>query len=453
MTHFDLMIIGTGSGNTILGPEFDDWSVAIVERGVFGGTCLNRGCVPSKMLVYPADLVEAIRHSSRLGVEATLDKVSWPDIRGRVFERIDPIAAGGEEYRRQAANVSLFAGNGRFVAPRTLEVDGQILTSDRVVIAAGARPFIPPVDGLDRVEFHTSDTIMRIHRIPERLAILGGGYISAEMAHVFDSFGSSVSIVNRSNVLLRAEDEDVSRRFTEAYRGRLDLFLGMTATSVAQDDAEITLELSGAQGRTVLTADVLLLAMGRVPNSDQLGVTAADVEVDAYGYVVVDETMATTAPGVWALGDVCNPMQLKHIANLEAKVVQHNLLNPDDPIAADYTATPHAVFANPQVASVGHTEQDLRARGIPYVTSCRDYAETAYGWAMEDTTGFCKVIADPGNGLLLGAHILGPQASTLIQQVVQGMRCGLTVEAMARDVIYTHPALPEVVEQALLGLL
>ncbi|KAA0236495.1 MAG: Mycothione reductase [Acidimicrobiales bacterium] len=453
MPHFDLMIIGTGSGNTILGPEFDDWDVAIVERDAFGGTCLNRGCVPSKMLVYPADLVEAIRHSSRLGVEASLDKINWPEIRARVFDRIDPIAVAGEEYRRRAANVSVFAGSGRFVAPRALEVDEQVLTADRVVIAAGARPFVPPVEGLDRVGFHTSDTIMRIRQIPERLVILGGGYISAEMAHVFDSFGSSVSIVNRSNVLLRAEDEDVSRRFTEAYRGRLDLLLGMTARSVEQDDAEITVELAGAEGTTAVTADALLVAMGRVPNSDQLEVTAADVEVDDKGYVLVDETMATTAPGVWALGDVCNPMQLKHVANLEAKVVRHNLLNPDNAVAADYTATPHAIFASPQVASVGYTEQELRARGLPHVTSCRDYAETAYGWAMEDTTGFCKVIADPGSGTLLGAHILGPQASTLIQQVVQGMRFGLTVEAMARDVIYTHPALPEVVEQALVGLL
>jgi len=195
-----------------------------------------------------------------------------------------------------------------------------------------------------------------------------------------------------------------------------------------------------------------MVAAGRIPNSDRIDVAAAGVEVDDHGHVRTDDTYATSVPGIWAFGDLANHYQLKHMANAEARLVRYNLLHPGQPRRATFPVVPSAVFAYPQVASAGATEQQLRERGARYVAASRAYADSAYGWALEDTSGFVKILADPGSGLLLGAHIMGPQASTLIQPLIQAMCLGNTADQIARGVLYIHPALTEVVEQALLEL-
>ncbi len=453
MAHFDLVVVGAGSGNSLLTPELAERRVAIVERGDFGGTCLNRGCIPSKMLVHVADVAEATRHAGRLGISARLDEVRWPEVSERVFGRIDPIAVAGEEYRQGLANVAVYKGQARFCGPRRLEVDGAPVTGDAVVLAAGARPFIPPHPDLSAVDYQTSDTIMRLPEPPRRLLIWGGGYVAAELAHVFGAAGSNVTIINRGPRLLRAEDIDVSKAFTAAYRKR---FRVLTGTQVLTADTTptggVTLRVRREDGDETVSGDVLLVAAGRIPNGDELAVAAAGVALDAAGYVVTDEHGRTTADGVWALGDICNPNQLKHVANAEARAVAHNLAHPENLRPVALGPTPHAVFASPQVAAVGSTEQALKAAGRPYLRSVRPYSDTAYGWAMEDETSFCKVLSDPATDRLLGAHICGPDAAVLLQQLVQAMACDLTVEQVACGQMYIHPALSEVVEQALLGL-
>lgn len=446
--HFDLVVVGTGSGNSVLTPDFDDWRVALIERDTFGGTCLNRGCIPSKMFVYTADVAHQTGHTGHLGVDSSLDGVRWPEIVNRVFGRIDPIAQGGEDYRHSLENVSVFKGDAQFTDHKLLEVNGHQITGDHIVLAAGARPFIPPIPGLDTVPYHTSDTVMRLASLPERLVILGGGYIAAELGHVFDAMGVSVSIVNRSERLLRAEDEEVSAAFTEIVSQRMDCALGAPINRVSQNGSQIAVH---SEARDV-TGDALLLATGRVPNGEQLGATRSGVELDDAGYVVTDEYLRTTVEGVWALGDICHAAQLKHTANEDTRAVAHNIAHPDDLRAPDHSGIPHAVFAYPQVAAVGVTEQALRTEGRTYLKAIRPYSDTAYGWAMEDTTSFAKVLADPETRRLLGAHIIGPQAPTLIQQLIQGFQFGLTVDEMARGQLYIHPALTEVVEQALLEL-
>jgi mycothione reductase len=450
--HFDLAVIGTGSGNSVLTPDHDDWKVAIIERGAFGGTCLNRGCIPSKMLVLAADLVEQARTAHRLGVDLSVDGVRWLDIRDRVFGRIDAIADGGEDYRHGLPNVTVFKGTARFVGERQIQVGNDVITADNVVLAAGARPWLPPIPGLQDVPFHTSDTVMRLDAVPGHLTIVGGGFIAVEMAHVFEAFGSQVTMVHRRGTLLRAEDHEVARRFTELAGERYELALDAQIARVATRGERISVGATVAGEPRRWETDCLLVATGRVPNADELEVARAGIAVDADGYVVVDQHMATTAAGVWALGDICNPAQLKHTANAEARVVAHNVAHPDDPRAVDLWPTPHAVFSSPQVAAVGATEEELVAAGTPYVKSVRDYGGAAYGWALEDTTSFCKLLADPDSRQLLGAHLIGPQAATLIQQLIQGMRFGQTVDEMASAQLYIHPALPEVVEQALLDL-
>lgn len=453
VVDYDLVIIGAGSGNSIIGPEMDGWRIAMVERGLFGGTCLNRGCVPTKMFVYPADLAEAARHGERYGLHTEFHSADWSRIVHRVFGRIDPIVESGRQYRIGLPNVDVYEGSAHFVGERTLEVLGSRIRGRQVVIAAGARSYIPDVPGIDDVPFHTSDSIMRIARQPSHLVILGGGFIATEMGHVFQALGSKVTIVNRGHRLLQAEDLDVSQRFTELAAKRFDLVLGAKVERVSMTANGIALHVAGDEGERRIEGDVLLVAAGRIPNSDQLRVEAGGVAVDERGNVVVDAYGRTTAPGVWALGDVNGRHQLKHMANGEAKAVRHNLSHPDDLRPYDTRPAPHAVFSSPQVGAVGLTEQQAAATGEPYCVITHDYGGSAYGWAMEDTTGFCKLIGDPRTRKVIGAHVIGHQASILVQLLVQGIHLGHTADEMALGQVWIHPALSEVVEQALLALM
>ena len=453
MRTFDLLIIGAGSGNSVIGPEHDGWNVAIVERGLFGGTCLNVGCIPSKMFVYAAELAEQAADGERLGVRTRFDGADWPAIRNRIFGRIDPIAEGGRQYREELPNVTVFAGSARFTGPKRVAVDGEEITADRIVIAAGARAVVPDVPGLAGCGYQTSDTVMRLDALPERLLVMGGGYIAAEMGSVMGALGSKVTFVLRGDTFLRREDDEIRSRFTAAYSRRFDVRLNTRVETARRDGEEVVLDLVDRDGaRREERADVLLVATGRSPNADQLGAAAAGIAVDEAGYVITDEQLRTTAAGVWALGDITNPVQLKHVANHEARVVRHNLTHPDDPATVDHRFVPHAVFGYPQVASVGLTERECRQRQIPYRSHVQPYGSAAYGWAMEDTDSAVKVIAHAETRRLLGAHIIGPQAPTLIQQLIQGMHFDLTADQMANGQYYIHPALPEVVEQALLEL-
>ena len=485
MRHFDLLIIGAGSGNSVIGPEHDGWDIAIAEHGLFGGTCLNVGCIPSKMFVYAAEVAELTADSERLGVHTSFDGADWPAIRDRIFGRIDPIAEGGLDYRLGLPNVTVYTDTARFVGPRTVAVGDEAITAEKVVVAAGARPAIPDVPGLAGCGYHTSDTVMRLDDLPERLLVLGGGYIAAELGSVMGAFGSQVTFVLRGDTFLRREDDEIRRRFNKAYGRRFDVRFNTRVLSARRDGTEAVLDTGDAAARrdgaevvldtgdaaalregaevvldvedeagvrSELRADVLLVATGRVPNSDRLDAAAGGVDTDGRGYVITDDQLRTTAEGVWALGDIANPVQLKHVANHEARVVRHNLSNPEDPARVDHRFIPHAVFGHPQVASVGLTERDCRERSLPYRSYVQPFGSAAYGWAMEDTSSAVKVIAHAETRRLLGAHIIGPQASTLIQQLIQGMHFDLTVDQMARQQYYIHPALPEVVEQALLEL-
>ncbi len=462
VAHYDLIIIGAGSGNTILGPDLKDWNVAIVEENLFGGTCLNVGCIPTKMFVYPAEIAAGVADGAPLGVHGTLDRVDFKAIRDRIFGRIDPIAAAGKAYRagESCPNVTVYTGTGHFVGHKRLALSlagGRTaeITAENIVLAAGSRPVIPRTPGLGSVRYHTSDTVMRVENLPERVVMIGGGVINAEFGHVFASFGSRVTQIERGPALLRAFDADISRAFTDATAARLDLKLNTTVTAARPAPAGgdgVVLDLDGAAGRETVEADLLLIAIGRRPNGDRLAVTATGVGLDDAGRVIVDEYQRTAVPGIWALGDVSGAQQLKHVANHEARVVAHNLAHPDELVAADHRFVPAAVFGHPQIATAGITEQQAKARGIDHVVARRDYASVAAGWAREDTTGFCKVIADPASGQLLGVHIVGPEAATVIQPALTAMHFRIPAHRAARGQYWIHPALPEVVENAMLAL-
>jgi mycothione reductase len=293
---------------------------------------------------------------------------------------------------------------------------------------------------------------MRLETRPAELAILGGGYVAAEMAHIFGALGTAVTIIERGGRLISRQDDDISARFTQIYEQRFDIRHNAVPARASATGSRVRLDLTTLCGPQQVEADVLLVATGRRPNSDTLDVAAGGLEVDAHGHVRTDATLQTAVPGVWALGDLANHFQLKHMANAEARIVWHNIAHPDSPRKAAFPVVPAAVFADPQVASAGATERALKEQGRPYLAATRPYGEAAFGWALEDTTSFVKVLADPVTRQLLGAHILGPDASILIQPLVQAMCLGNTVDQVAHDVLYIHPALTEVVEQALLRI-
>lgn len=471
VTHYDIALIGSGSANSFPGPEFAGRSIVQIDRGVgpdhvFGGTCLNLGCIPTKMFVHTANLAHTPAESARFGVTEQLRHVDWPAIRDRIFGRIDPITAGGEQYRAEHednANLTLLRGTARFLDRRTLQVsrhDGseRTISADTIVLGAGSRPVLPEIDGLAEARPHTSDTIMRIAQLPASLAILGSGVIAVEMAHIFASLGVEVTLIARSAQLLRAADADVSARLTKILGDRLRLETELSTTSVRRTGEGIELRGLRDGAEVTVQAEELLVAVGRRPNSDLLDVAAAGIDTAEDGRVRVDEHQRVLGAGevlegLWAFGDLSSAEQLKHVANHEQRIVRHNILHPEQLRRSDTMPIPSGVFTHPQIAWVGLDEESARRSGRRVKVAVQEYASIAYGWAMEDSTGFAKIIADAETTEILGAHLIGPEATTLVQLLIQAMSTGQTARDIATTQYWIHPAMPELIENALLQLI
>ena len=467
MDEFDFAVIGSGSGLDVAGVAANrGQSVAVIEKGPLGGTCLNRGCIPSKQLLYHAEVRETIERADEFHMDVEVTDVDFAEMVRAVNE---DVAGSAESIRRGVGNSdqhTLFEGEGRFVDDRTIEVvdgpdEGARFRAETVLIAAGTRPRVPDVEGIEDVDYLTSTDALQLETPPEHLVIVGGGYIAAELGHFFGTFGSDVSIVGRRPNLLPEADEEVAAAFTDRFAERLTVHTGHAATTVFEDGGEVTVEAQpyeygedaagGVQAdadTVTATGDSFLVAAGRVPNSDTLNLDAAGVETDSQGFVETDEYLRTTAEDVWALGDIVGEYLLKHSANHEARSAVRNIFS-QDPQPVDYSAMPFAVFASPEVAGVGATEGELRAEGREYATNTHSYQGSARGQAMH-AEGFVKVIAGP-DGELLGCHIIGPDASSVIQEVVLSMTAGSGTVQDVRDTVHIHPALPEVVQRAFSG--
>lgn len=454
MPHHDLIVIGTGSGNAVITDDFADLDIALVEERKVGGTCVNYGCIPSKILAYTAELADAVATADRFDIDVDLRGLSWPALRDRVFGRTDEVSASGRKGREESDNITVYDGHAEFTGPLAITVtDGDTtheLTADRMVIATGGRPIVPPAVADSGLPYETSDTIMRIDAPPKRLAVLGGGYIAAELAHVFATAGSDITIIEKSGQLLGGpQDDDIRQIYTNLMRARHDVRCGSELTSVTGEPGALVLTLD--DGDTV-EADMLLVASGRTSNADRMNVEAAGIDTHDDGRVAVDEFCRTSADGVFALGDVSTPIPLKHVANREAEVVSHNLLHPDRLRSVSHDLVPSAVFANPQMASIGLTEEKCKELHPDYLVGTKSFGDVAYGWAMQDDTGVCKVLVDGTDGRILGAHIIGAQAAALIQIFVVAMEFGIPAHDLAKRPYWIHPAITEVCENALLDV-
>lgn len=465
MDEFDFMVIGSGSGLDVANVATNQGqSVAVVEKGPLGGTCLNRGCIPSKLLLYHADVLETVERAGEFKIDAPVEDVDFAEIVREVNEEVSGDAESIRRGLESSPDHELYDGEARFVDDRTVVIsggadDGARLRAETVLVAAGTRPAVPNIDGIDEVEYMTSTEALQLETPPEHLVIVGGGYIAAELGHFFGTFGSEVTIVGRRPNLLPEADEEVAAAFTDRYADRFTVHTGHMATAVSEGNGRITVEarpyeygddagIVDSEDPVSVTGDALLVAAGRVPNTDVLNVEATGVETDDRGFVETDEYLRTDAEDVWALGDIVGEYLLKHSANHEARTVARNVFGEDlQPV--DYSAMPFAVFASPEVAGVGAHEAELREDGSEYATNTYQYGDTARGDAM-NADGFVKAILDL-DGAILGCHIVGPDASTLIQEVVVAMKSGSGTIQDIRNAVHVHPALPEVVQRAFSG--
>ncbi len=461
--HFDLCIIGSGSGNTIVNHEFNDWSVAIVDQGVgegewFGGTCLNVGCIPTKMMVVPADFAASPDRAARLGVELSRGAVDFAGIQQRVFGRTNAISTDGLAYRESNENVTVFREAAAFIDAKHLQVGDRVITADQFVLAAGSRPRTLDVPGLNDPDLagliHTNDTLLRIKTLPKHLMIVGGGVEALEFGHIFSAFGSKVTLVHHGARLLRKLDRDLGEAATKLAAERFSVRLNQSLSNVeASETGGLIVSTSDSDGIDYdYAVDALMVAVGREPNGDLLEVGRAGVTLDDQGFVVVDDQQRTSQPGIWALGDVTSHHLLKHVANAEARTVQYNLVHPDNMIATRRDAVPQAIFSDPPMYSVGPTTDELDAAGTHYVSIIQPYSTVAYGWAMVDDDSFVKLVGDPATGKLLAAHVVGPEAPELGQLCTTAISFGIGAIEMARGQYWAHPELAEVVENALISL-
>jgi len=444
MRDFDLIVFGGGNAITVATETAKaGWNVALVEKGPLGGTCPHRGCIPSKLLIAHADVANQIRDAKRFHVDAGLESVDAPTILREVRSYTSSIHDSVAESLPKT--LTHLSAHGRFVDKRTIEVDGEKIRSDKIVLATGSRPRVPPIDGLEGLPYWTSDTVFaKVKHVPRSLLVVGGGFVGCELAYFFAGMGTEVTIVQHGPELLPAEDAEIRSVFAKGFK--IPARLNSRVTAVAHDGKTFRCQVRNGDGRTeTVEAEALLLAAGRVPNTDAIGIEHTDLEPNERGFVPSDEHLKTKTQGFWTLGDVAGKFMFTHAASFEAEYLADQLLGKsDEPI--EYGPMPHAVFTEPQIASVGKTEQQLEDEGVSFKKAAIGYDQTTKGRSVKEEFGLCKILIDD-EGTILGCHIVGHQASVLLHEVIPVMRWRNHITSLTK-IIHVHPSLSEVVRGA-----
>ena len=463
MKKFDLIVIGSGSGLDVANAAAIEkgFKVAIFEKDKLGGTCLNRGCIPSKLLIHSADIIEIIKKADVFGITVKDYTIDFQQIVNRVNKIVNTESNEIKKGLQASKNPQLFLQECKFIGEKKILIaNDKIITSDTILIASGTRPNIPNIKGLKNVEYITSNEALSLKQQPKSLTIIGGGYIACELAHFFGSLGTKINIIQRNDLLIPNEDTDISTRVTDIFSKKYNVYLGYNAELVFYDSKDknglnkikiINVIAKNKFGNYVkVSSDQLLIAIGRIPNSDLLSIEKSGVKINERGFIVVDEYLETNIKGIFALGDIVGKFQFKHNANNEAQYAYNNIVHPDKKIPVNYTAMPHAIFTNPQIAAVGYTEQQLIKEKIEYEKSIYPYIQTGMGQVIEDKEGFVKFLIDKRNRTILGCHIMGTDASILIHEVLVAMRIGKDkgkIDNITRT-IHIHPSLSEVISKA-----
>lgn len=448
MKKFDVIVVGSGAGLEVASFAAEKGlSVALVEEGPLGGTCLNRGCIPSKMLIHSADVVETIRSSEKFGIKSKIEAIDFASIVKRVSEVVDTDSAGIEKAIKESSNPTLYKMRGKFIGPKRMQVGSEQIEAEKVFIVGGTRPTVPLIPGLDSTPYLDSTKALRLEKQPEHMVIIGGGYIAAELAHFYGALGTKITVLVRGNRMLDNEDEEIADWFTKEFSKKYEILFETEVETVSYQDNKFITKLKG--GGEKLESDQLLVATGRVPNTDILDVKATGVETDEKGYIKVNEYLETNVRGVFAFGDILGILPFRHTANDQVSFSIRNAFT-DKKVPFGPFAIGHAVFSSPQVGGVGKTEQELKKEGVKYKVGRAQLKDTAMGGALQEN-GLAKVLTDELGQAILGVHIVGPQASVLIHEAIVAMKENGTVNAITQAV-YIHPALPEWLQRAFFSI-
>jgi mycothione reductase len=460
MKEYGLIVIGTGSAMNLLSPYLQEnpgMKIAVIDKDEPGGICLTRGCIPSKIVLYPAELVRLMQRAGDFGIAVDVKTVAFDQVMERMRTLISREINAIKEGLTHSKNIDYYPIAAEFVAPYTLRVGEETMTSKTILLCTGSKPHIPPIKGLHEVGYLTSDTLLNINRLPESVAIIGGGYIAAEYGHFLSAMGAKTTVIGRNPQFLKHEEPEVSALAMKALQHHLTIVTNHEVREVERTSRgkKKLVAVNRETGETLtVTADEILVAAGRASNTDILHPERGGIRTDAEGWIVVNEYLETSQPNVWAFGDANGRHRFKHVANYEALVVYNNAFLKRRR-KVDYHAIPHAVFTDPEIASVGLREQEaVEMYGEDKVLiGIQRYQDTAKGEAMGVEDCFVKVLVEKETMKILGAHIIGPQASILIQEIITLM---YTPEQSAAPILrgmHIHPALSEVVERAFHALM
>ncbi len=462
MKDYDLIVIGTGSAMNIVEPMINadpDIKIAVIDKDEPGGICLTRGCIPSKLLFYPAELIREIGTASKFGIDVEIKNTGFKAVMDRMRTHISKDIDMIREGLSSNENVDYYPEVAEFVAPYTLKVENETIRSKMIFLCTGSKTILPPVKGLDEIQYLTSDTVLDMTELPGNIAIIGGGYIAAEYGHFFSAMGSNVTIIGRNPQFIPEEEPEVSALAKKVMSEYLNFNLitdhEVIEVQMTNDGKKKVVAKDRSNGEEIeVVAEEILVATGRGSNSDILHPEKGDIETDSKGWIVTNEYLETSQPNIWAFGDANGKYLFKHVANYESTIVYYNAILKKN-VKVDYHAVPHAVFSYPEIASVGLREREAIGKyGEENVLiGFQRYEDTAKGQAMDVKDYFVKVIVEADTYKILGAHIIGPHASVLIHQIIPLMYTPLQSAEPIMDGMDIHPSLNEVVTRAFYSLM
>lgn len=449
MKQYDAIVIGSGSGMNIAQEALEHgMKVALVDRGPLGGTCLNLGCIPSKLLIFPADRIMEIQEASKLGIQAQIKSIDFNFIMGRMRKIVTGEQKGISLGILQTKNLDFYEALASFIADYTLQVKGETIKGKHIFIASGSRPVIPPIKGLDGTDYLTSENVLQLTRAPESMTIIGGGYIAVEYGHFFAAMGTDVTIIEMADRLLLSEEPEISGLLKNEMSKRMRILLNTQALEIKKSGKGciVAVKDTSTGVEKELLAEKLMVAVGRRSNADLLKVENTGVETDKRGFIKVNEYFETSKKNIFAVGDINGLHMFTHSANRQAIYTVHNVLH-GAKLKMDLLSAPHAVFSHPQIASVGLTEAAAR-KDFDILVGIARYSDVAKGEAMMEQDGFAKAIVEKESRKILGFHIIGPYAPEIIQEVINAMASGGNVDSINIG-LHIHPALSELIQSAL----
>jgi dihydrolipoamide dehydrogenase len=444
MPRYDAIVLGSGQAGNPLAQKLADhgWSVALVEKEHLGGTCVNTGCTPTKTMIASAQVAHYARHAARWGVRTGEVSVDLPRVVTRKDQVVLQWRSGLERKLQQRPSLHLYRGHGRFLDPHRVRVGDQVLESERIFIDTGARPSIPRIQGLDQAGYLTNVSIMQVTDLPEHLLVLGGGYVGLEFGQMFRRFGSRVTVVDFAEQVLPYEDADLARELQQTLEAEgIRFVLKARTTRVERDNGQVILRLEDGDGAESVRGSHLLVATGRRPNTDDLGLETTGVQTTPQGFIRVNSRLETNVPGIWALGDVNGGPAFTHIAYNDYQIVYANLIEGKDLTTAN-RLVPYAVFTDPQLGRVGLTEKEARATGRRLKIGKIPMAWVARAVERDETAGLMKLVVDAETDRILGAAILSSEGGELVQILEFVMLAGAPY-TLLKGAVYIHPTLAE----------